>query len=95
MAKSVPATKSEKGTEPKTICPISRADFLAKAPPIEVIVAGHKFIAGARRFSTGSVGYNLGEKFTEIIDGKVITFQVGLNVIVVGSKEMMYHTSTE
>ncbi len=73
---------------PKTTCPISRADFLAKAQPVKVELNGSPMHAGPREFSTGSFGWYLNGKATIVVDGKPVQVQVGLNLTVVGSKEM-------
>lgn len=71
----------------KTTFPLSRQDYLTKAPPLRVTIGGHEFVAGPREFSTKSLGYNLSGKFTAVVDGKVVTYQVGLNVTAVSSKD--------
>jgi hypothetical protein len=72
---------------PKTTCPISREDFLAKAEPIKFELNGVPLIAEPREFSTGSFGWYLNSKAPVQVDGKNLTLQVGMNIIVVGSKE--------
>jgi hypothetical protein len=72
---------------PKTVCPISRADFLAKAEPLQITVGNQTVTADPREFSTGSFGYYVNTKTNVQIDGKNVTLQVGMNLIVVGSKE--------
>jgi hypothetical protein len=72
---------------PKTICPISRADFLSKAEPLKFEVGGTTLFAEPREFSTGSFGWYLNGKATVNIDGKNVPVQVGMNLIVIGSKE--------
>jgi hypothetical protein len=72
----------------KTTCPISRADFLAKAEPVKISLNGFETMAGPREFSTGSFGWNLNTKATIMVDGKPITVQVGCNLTVVGSKDL-------
>jgi hypothetical protein len=72
---------------PKTMCPISRADFLAKAEPLKIEINGQSVIAEPREFSTGSFGWYVNSKSSVAIDGKNVTIQVGMNLIVVGSKE--------
>ena len=72
----------------KTTCPISRADFLANAQPLEIELAGTKLIAEPREFSTGSFGWYLNTKSPVTVDGKVCQVQVGMNLIVVGSKDL-------
>jgi len=72
---------------PKTMCPITRADFLAKAEPLKIEINGQSVIAEPREFSTGSFGWYVNSKSSVAIDGKNVTIQVGMNLIVVGSKE--------
>jgi hypothetical protein len=72
---------------PKTVCPISREDFLAKAEPLKIDVGGSTLIAEPREFSTGSFGWYVNSKTTVTVDGKPLSIQVGMNLIVVGSKE--------
>jgi hypothetical protein len=72
---------------PKTVCPISRADFLAKAEPLKFDVGGMTLMADPREFSTGSFGWYLNGKATVTVDGKTLPVQVGMNLIVIGSKE--------
>ncbi len=72
----------------KTTCPITRADFLAKAQPLEIEMAGAKLVAEPREFSTGSFGWYLNTKAPVTVDGKVCQVQVGMNLIVVGSKDL-------
>ena len=73
---------------PKTVCPISRADFLAKAEPLQITVGSQTVTADPREFSTGSFGYYVNTKTTVQIDGKTVQVQVGMNLIVVGSKDV-------
>jgi hypothetical protein len=67
--------------------PISRSDFLAKAEPLKVEVAGTTMVADPKEFSTGSFGWYLTGKITVSVDGKPLSVQVGANLTVVGSKE--------
>lgn len=71
----------------KTTCPITRADFLAKAEPLKIDINGFPMIAEPREFSTGSFGWYVNGKATQMVDGKPVSVQVGMNLIVVGSKE--------
>jgi hypothetical protein len=73
---------------PKTICPISRADFLAKAQPITIDLNGFPLTAEPREFSTGSFGWYVNAKAPVTIDGKTVQVQVGMNLTVVGSKDL-------
>ena len=73
---------------PKTVCPISREDFLAKAEPIKIELNGFPLTAEPREFSTGSFGWYVNAKAPITVDGKTIQVQVGMNLTVVGSKDL-------
>jgi hypothetical protein len=72
----------------KTTCPISRTEFAEKAKPLDIAINGKPMLAQVKEFSTGSFGWNVNEKTTVEIDGKVVAVQVGINLTVVGSKEL-------
>jgi hypothetical protein len=72
----------------KTICPVSRKEFLQHAKPMAVKIGDTPLTAAAREFSTGSLGWYLNGKIEIVIDGKPVTVQIGLNMTVVGSKEL-------
>ena len=76
----------------KSSCPISRKQFREKAQKIEVTINGQKWNAAPKEFSTNSLGWNLNEKITIEIDGVSVTAQIGLNVTLVGSKELPLDT---
>jgi len=78
----------------KTSCPISRAQFRTKARPVSITIGDRTFVALTKEFSTGSLGWNLNEKITLEIDGVVVPIQVGLNLTVVGSKELPADAAT-
>jgi hypothetical protein len=71
----------------KTVCPISRAEFLAHAKPLEVTVNGVQLVAQAKEFSTGSFGFYLGDKVTVRIGDTLVKVQLGITATVIGSKE--------
>ena len=73
---------------PKTNCPISRADFLAHAKPVTIDLGGFPVTAEPREFSTGSFGWYVNAKSPIEVDGKKLSVQVGMNLIVVGSKDL-------
>ena len=73
---------------PKTVCPISREDFLAKAETIKIDLNGFPLTADPREFSTGSFGWYVNAKAPVVIDGKTVQVQVGMNLTVVGSKDL-------
>lgn len=78
----------------KTTCPITRKQFAEQAKPIEVIIDGNKMIATNREFSTGSLGWNISNKMTIMVGETPVTVQVGLNLTIVGSKELPKDAAT-
>ncbi len=72
----------------KSACPLTRAEFSSTAQPVEVTIGGSKFLAQVKEFSTGSLGWNINEKMTIQVGGKPVNVQVGLNLTIVGSKEL-------
>jgi hypothetical protein len=72
----------------KTTCPISRAQFRANARPIKVVIEGKEQDAEVKEFSTGSLGWYLNSKISLQIDGISVPVQIGLNLTIVGSKEL-------
>ena len=78
----------------KTTCPISRSDFRTKAQPVAVTVAGVPLQAVVKEFSTGSLGWYLNGKTTIEVDGTPVSVQIGLNLTIVGSKELPRENSS-
>ena len=72
----------------KTNCPITRAAFVENAQAVEVIINGVPLIAEVKEFSTGSLGWYLNGKSTIKIGDKPVSVQIGLNLTIVGSKEL-------
>ena len=72
----------------KTNCPINRSQFLAKAKPITVSINNVPLQAVVKEFSTGSLGWFLNGKMMIEIDGTPVSVQIGLNLTIVGSKEL-------
>jgi hypothetical protein len=72
----------------KTTCPITREDFRNKAKPVTVVINGVPLQADVKEFSTGSLGWYLNGKTSIEIDGKLTAVQIGLNLTIVGSKEL-------
>lgn len=72
----------------KTNCPVTRAEFVEKAQPVEVTINGVPLIADVKEFSTGSLGWYLNGKSTIKVGEKNVSVQIGLNLTVVGSKEL-------
>ena len=44
--------------------------------------------AAAKEFSTGSLGWNISQKMDVLVNGQPQKVQVGLNLTIVGSKEL-------
>lgn len=73
----------------KTLCPISRAEFREHAKPVSVVINGlPALLAEVKEFSTGSLGWYLNGKATIEVGGKPLSVQIGLNLTVVGSKDL-------
>jgi hypothetical protein len=72
----------------KTSCPITRAEFREKAQPVRVTIGDQHLEAERKEFSTGSLGWYLNGKTNIEIGGKRVSVQIGLNLTVVGSKEL-------
>jgi hypothetical protein len=72
----------------KTTCPVTRSQFRAKARPVSVNIAGVPLVAEVKEFSTGSLGWYLNGKTTIEVDGTPVSVQIGLNLTIVGSKEL-------
>jgi hypothetical protein len=72
----------------KTTCPISRKDFLAHAKPLTIMIGEVKLAAAPREFSTKSLGWYLNGKTSVDVNGIPVAVQIGLNITVVGSKEL-------
>lgn len=80
---------SNKPPKPKkTICPLSRPEFLEKAKALAITIDGVAMQAPPREFSTGSLGWNLNNKTTMDIGGTSVMVQIGMNVTLVGSKDL-------
>ena len=72
----------------KTTCPISRKQFVENAKPVEVTVNGIPLIAEVKEFSTGSLGWYLNGKTTIKVGETSVSVQIGMNLTIVGSKEL-------
>lgn len=72
----------------KTTCPVTRAEFLQNAKAVEVMIGGVPLIAEVKEFSTGSLGWYLNGKTTIRIGDTPVSVQIGMNLTVVGSKEL-------
>jgi hypothetical protein len=78
----------------KTSCPVTRAEFLANAKPVTVSINAVPLQAEVKEFSTGSLGWYLNGKTTIEVGGKLVSVQIGMNLTVVGSKELPKDSTT-
>lgn len=72
----------------KTHCPITRLYFREKAKPMSVVIEGIPVTAEVKEFSTGSMGWYVNGKIQLRVGDKVVSVQLGMNLTVVGSKEL-------
>lgn len=72
----------------KATCRVTRGQFLEKAVPITVVLNGVVMEAGVREFSTGSLGWHSSGTITVSVGGTPVDVQIGLNMTVVGSKDL-------
>lgn len=72
----------------KTTCPITRDEFRQNAKAIAVTIDQMPMTADVKEFSTGSLGWYLNGKTTIDIGGKKVAVQIGLNLTIVGSKDL-------
>jgi hypothetical protein len=72
----------------KSTCPISRKDFVTHAKPVTVKIGEVPLMAEVKEFSTGSLGWYLNGKTTIEVNGVPVSVQIGMNLTIVGSKEL-------
>lgn len=72
----------------KTSCPITREQFREGAKAVPVSIAGSTMLAEPKEFSTGSLGWYLNGKTVIEINGVAVSVQIGMNLTIVGSKEL-------
>ena len=72
----------------KSACAVTRSQFREHAQPLEVVIKGVPFVADVKEFSTGSLGWYLNGKTTVRINDVPVSVQIGLNLTIVGSKEL-------
>ena len=70
----------------------TRAEVQAKRKPVTVTIGDIPLVVPTKEFSTGSFGWYLNGKTTIEIDGTPVIVQIGLNLTVVGSKELPQDT---
>jgi hypothetical protein len=72
----------------KTSCPITRQQFREGAKAVSVTIEGSTMQVPVKEFSTGSLGWYLNGKTMITINGVEVAVQIGLNLTIVGSKEL-------
>ena len=72
----------------KSTCPVTRAEFLNDAQPVEITINGIPMTADVKEFSTGSLGWYLNGKANVKVGDKSVSVQIGMNLTIVGSKEL-------
>jgi len=72
----------------KTTCPISRDEFRGNAKAIEIVINGIPMTAEVKEFSTGSLGWYLNGKMSVKVGDTPVSVQIGMNMTIVGSKEL-------
>ena len=72
----------------KTSCPITRQEFRSNAKPVTVSINNVPLQAEVKEFSTGSLGWYLNGKTSVEVNGTPVSVQIGLNLTIVGSKEL-------
>ena len=72
----------------KSTCPVSRATFREHAKPVRVMIGEVPMMAEVKEFATGSLGWYLNGKTTIDINGVAVSVQIGMNMTIVGSKEL-------
>jgi hypothetical protein len=72
----------------KTTCPLNRSEFRTRARPVIVKINDVPLQAEVKEFSTGSLGWYLNGKTTIDVGGTPVSVQIGLNLTIVGSKEL-------
>ena len=72
----------------KTECNITRRDFQASAKATRIALDCGEYMAEAREFSTGSLGWGASEKGWMTIGGEKVKVQIGITITVIGSKDL-------
>ncbi len=72
----------------KTVCPITRGDFHKNAKPVTIQIGDDRMEVEVKEFSTGSLGWYLNGKTKIDVGGVRVPVQIGLNLTIVGSKEL-------
>lgn len=82
------STTTNAAPKAKAPCAISRAEFRQAAQALECKLADSLQLAEAKEFSTGSLGWFANGKMPVKVGNKVVQVQIGLNLTIIGSKEL-------
>jgi hypothetical protein len=90
---ATPAPSTTNGTPAPAPAPaasgtLSREGFRTHAKPVPLTINGQPLTADPKEFSTGSLGWYCNGKLTVVVNGVLCKVQIGLNLTVVGSKEL-------
>jgi hypothetical protein len=66
---------------------MAKSEFLTQAVALPVSIADQPHAADPKRFSTGSVGWNINGKVTVMVNGQPVRCQCSMNLTAIGSKE--------
>lgn len=88
VAQAPVASPAQESNRRKTECPITLQEFRDGAKDVKVTLNGESVSAEVKEFSTGSLGWFFGGKVTVEINGVKVKVQVGLNMTIIGSKEL-------
>ncbi len=72
----------------KSRCPVTLEQFRETARPVEITIGGVPMTAEVKEFSTGSLGWYLSGKVAGVVGGQKVETQIGINMIIIGSKGM-------
>lgn len=72
----------------KSNCPVTHAEFINEAKSVEITVNGIPRTAEVKEFSTGLLGWDLHGKTNVKVGDKSVSVQIGMNLTIVGSKEL-------
>ncbi|MBX9582886.1 MAG: hypothetical protein K2X87_21470 [Gemmataceae bacterium] len=72
----------------KAALALTREQFRGHAKPLPVVINGKELTAMAKEFSTGSLGWNINDKLAVEVGGQTVMVQVGLNLTIIGSKDL-------
>lgn len=88
VAEEAKGEKPTKKHDKKTVCPITRKQFKELAKNLPLTIAGIPHIAEVKEFGTGSFGWYMNDKVFIPIGDKEVKVQIGMNLTVVGSKDL-------